>query len=77
MLIHPWDAALDSAEWQDWLASTGKFGMLALLLLPDVGDPSWRFTQCPRGPTSSVGRLPGTIPARTRRLCQRPALGHV
>lgn len=30
MLIHPWDAALDSAEWQDWLASTGRFGMLAV-----------------------------------------------
>jgi hypothetical protein len=22
MLIHPWDAALDTAEWQCWLAST-------------------------------------------------------
>jgi transcriptional regulator len=30
VLIHPWDAALDSAEWQDWLASTDKFGMLAV-----------------------------------------------
>jgi transcriptional regulator len=25
-LIHPWDAALDPAGWQDWLASTGRFG---------------------------------------------------
>lgn len=30
MLIHPWDAALDAAEWQDWLASTDRFGMLAV-----------------------------------------------
>jgi hypothetical protein len=28
MLIHPWDAGLDSAEWQDCLASTDRFGML-------------------------------------------------
>jgi transcriptional regulator len=30
MLIHPWDAALDAAEWRDWLASTDRFGMLAV-----------------------------------------------
>jgi len=30
MLIHPWDAALDPAEWRDWLASTDRFGMLAV-----------------------------------------------
>lgn len=30
MLIHPWDAALDAAEWQDWLATTNRFGMLAV-----------------------------------------------
>jgi transcriptional regulator len=30
MLIHPWDAALGPAEWQDWLASTDRFGMLAV-----------------------------------------------
>jgi len=30
MLIHPWDAALDAAEWQDWLAATDRFGMLAV-----------------------------------------------
>jgi len=30
MLIHPWDAALDAAEWQDWLARTDRFGMLAV-----------------------------------------------
>jgi transcriptional regulator len=30
MLIHPWDAARDSAEWRDWLAGTGRFGTLAV-----------------------------------------------
>jgi transcriptional regulator len=30
VLIHPWDAALDSAEWRDWLASHDRFGMLAV-----------------------------------------------
>ena len=30
MLIHPWDAAIDRAEWQDWLASTDRFGVLAV-----------------------------------------------
>lgn len=30
MLIHPWDAALDTAEWQNWLAHTDRFGTLAV-----------------------------------------------
>jgi transcriptional regulator len=30
MLIHPWDAALNTAEWQNWLASTDRFGVLAV-----------------------------------------------
>ncbi len=30
MLIHPWDAAIDAAEWQDWLAGAGRFGVLAV-----------------------------------------------
>jgi transcriptional regulator len=30
MLIHPWHAALVSAEWQDQLASVGRFGILAV-----------------------------------------------
>lgn len=30
MLIHPWDAALDAAEWQEWLATTDRFGILAV-----------------------------------------------
>jgi transcriptional regulator len=39
MLIHPWDAALDSAEWQDWLASTSRFGMLAVNNLDPARAP--------------------------------------
>jgi hypothetical protein len=39
MLIHPWDAALDSAEWQDWLAATGRFGMLAVNNLDPARAP--------------------------------------
>jgi transcriptional regulator len=30
MLIHPWDSALDADEWQRWLASTDRFGTLAV-----------------------------------------------
>lgn len=30
MFIHPWDAALDEAEWRDWLATTDHFGILAV-----------------------------------------------
>jgi transcriptional regulator len=39
MLIHPWDAALDSAEWRDWLAATGRFGMLAVNNLDPARAP--------------------------------------
>jgi transcriptional regulator len=30
MLIHPWDSALSTAEWQEWLANTDRFGVLAI-----------------------------------------------
>jgi transcriptional regulator len=30
MLIHPWDAVLDAIEWQEWLARTDRFGVLAV-----------------------------------------------
>lgn len=30
MLIHPWDAALEPAEWQAWLAGRERFGLLAV-----------------------------------------------
>ncbi len=36
MLIHPWDAALDDGEWQDWLA-VHDFGQLTVNGLP--GEP--------------------------------------
>jgi transcriptional regulator len=39
MLIHPWDAALDAAEWQDWLASVDRFGMLAVNNLDPAQAP--------------------------------------
>ena len=39
MLIHPWDAALDAAEWQDWLSSTERFGMLAVNNLDPAQAP--------------------------------------
>jgi len=39
MLTHPRDAALDPAEWQDWLASTDRFGMLAVNNLDPTRAP--------------------------------------
>ena len=39
MLIHPWDAALDTAEWQNWLASTDRFGVLAVNNLDPAQAP--------------------------------------
>ena len=30
MLVHPCDPALDAAEWQEWLAATDRFGVLAV-----------------------------------------------
>ena len=39
MLIHPWDAALDTTEWQDWLASTDRFGILAVNNLDPAQAP--------------------------------------
>jgi transcriptional regulator len=39
MLIHPWDAALDAAEWQDWLASNDRFGMLVVNNLDPAQAP--------------------------------------
>ncbi|MFG3138097.1 FMN-binding negative transcriptional regulator [Streptomyces sp. NPDC048211] len=34
MLIHPWDAALDAAEWQTWIADGHDFGQLSVNGLP-------------------------------------------
>jgi transcriptional regulator len=39
MLIHPWDAALDTAEWQQWLESTDRFGVLAVSNLDPAKAP--------------------------------------
>jgi transcriptional regulator len=39
MLIHPWDAALDSAEWQGWLAATDRSGILAVNNLDPARAP--------------------------------------
>jgi transcriptional regulator len=39
MLIHPWDAALDADEWREWLASTDRFGMLAVNNLDPAHAP--------------------------------------
>jgi transcriptional regulator len=39
VLIHPWDAALDPAEWQAWLDSTDRFGMLAVNNLEPAHAP--------------------------------------
>lgn len=36
MLIHPWDAALDAAEWRDWVAGTDRFGLLVV----NAADPA-------------------------------------
>ena len=39
MLIHPWDAALEPAEWQTWVRSTDRFGMLAVNNLDPAQAP--------------------------------------
>jgi transcriptional regulator len=62
MLIHPWDAALDTAEWKDWLAATDRFGMLVVnnldsahgrwCCLPTSASPAARSCSCTwPGPT--------------------------
>ncbi|MEU5178988.1 FMN-binding negative transcriptional regulator [Streptomyces longwoodensis] len=30
MLVHPWDASLDDAEWQSWIADGHDFGLLVV-----------------------------------------------
>ncbi|MFJ9909150.1 FMN-binding negative transcriptional regulator [Streptomyces sp. NPDC101152] len=37
MLVHPWDAGLDEAEWQTWIADGHDFGQLSVNGLP--GNP--------------------------------------
>src|SRR3954452_9212317 len=39
MLINPWDAEIEEAEWQQWLAGTDRFGMLAVNNLDPAQAP--------------------------------------
>jgi transcriptional regulator len=39
VLIRPWDAALDDAEWREWLASTERFGVLVVNNLDPAHAP--------------------------------------
>jgi transcriptional regulator len=39
MLIHPWDDALDAAEWQAWLSVTDPFGILVVNNLDPAQAP--------------------------------------
>jgi transcriptional regulator len=39
MLIHPWDGPIDVDEWQQWLATTDRFGMLAVNNLDPAQAP--------------------------------------
>ncbi len=71
MLIHPWDAALDPAEWQDWLASTDRFGMLAVNNL----DPAQAPLVVPTHFTARRRRAadpPGPARTRSGRTWRRP-----
>ena len=62
MLIHPWDAATGNAEWQDWLAATDRFGILAVNNL----DPAQAPLTLPLHFTVAGGELLSTWPGRTR-----------
>ena len=39
MLILPWDASLDAADWQGWVATTERFGVLAVNNLDPAQAP--------------------------------------
>jgi transcriptional regulator len=39
VLIHPWDASLGVEEWQEWLAGTDRFGVLAVNNLDPAQAP--------------------------------------
>jgi transcriptional regulator len=53
VLIHPWDAPLGPAEWQAWLASTERFGILAVNNL----EPSFAPLLVPTHFTLGEGEL--------------------
>jgi hypothetical protein len=63
MLIHPWDAALDTSEWQNWLASTDRFGMLAVNNLDPAQAP---VVLPPTSPLPATTSCSCTWPGRTR-----------
>jgi hypothetical protein len=62
MLIHPWDATTGPAEWHDWLATTGSFGILAVNNL----DPARARWCCPCTSPSPATNCSSTWPGRTR-----------
>jgi transcriptional regulator len=39
MLVHPWDSPVDTGEWQEWLAATDRFGVLAVNNLDPAQAP--------------------------------------
>jgi transcriptional regulator len=39
VLIHPWDAAIDAEEWQEWLRTTDRFGVIAVNNAEPGGAP--------------------------------------
>lgn len=39
MFIQPWDAGIDEAEWREWLATTGRFGVLVVNNLDPAHAP--------------------------------------
>lgn len=53
MLIQPWDAALDDAEWKEWLASHEHFGTLAV----NNADPARAPVVVPTHFAASGGEL--------------------
>jgi transcriptional regulator len=53
MLIHPWDAALDEKEWEQWVAGTDRFGILVVNNL----DPAQAPLVLPTHVTGADGEL--------------------
>jgi transcriptional regulator len=39
VLIHPWDAPIDDAEWREWLAASDRFGILVVNNLDPARAP--------------------------------------
>ena len=72
MLIHPWDAASDAAEWQNWLAATDRFGMLGgQQSRPRQGPADAAHPLHSRRRTRSCYTWPG--PTRSGRIWRRAA----